>query len=95
MKSTTGTQDTQFPIPDQQYNAPSRTDLDAQLDDYKVTNQDGSVYYHIPAQALTKLIADLLGVSRPTLNKWIEDPEQFTVGAVIKSAELRSQKEEL
>jgi hypothetical protein len=40
-------------------------------------------------------IADLLGISRPTLNKWLNDPGMFTVDAIQKLATLKqSQKEE-
>lgn len=39
--------------------------------------------------------ADVLGVSRPTLDKWLKNPEQFTIGAVIKLAELKAQQEEI
>jgi len=40
-------------------------------------------------------IADLLGISRPTLNKWLNDPGMFTVDAIQKLVTLKqSQKEE-
>lgn len=38
-------------------------------------------------------VADVLGISRPTLDKWIANPEQFTIGAVKKLAELKAQQE--
>lgn len=40
-------------------------------------------------------VADILGISRPTLDKWLKNPEQFTVGAVKKLAELKAQQEEV
>lgn len=40
-------------------------------------------------------IAGQLGISRPTLNKWIDDPEQFTIGAIRKLATLQAEKEKL
>lgn len=42
-------------------------------------------------QFTRKWVADALGISRPTLNKWIENPEMFTVGAIRKLAQLEAQ----
>lgn len=38
-------------------------------------------------------IADYLGVSRPTLNKWLKNPEEFTLGAVLKLSSLNTKQE--
>lgn len=36
-------------------------------------------------------IAKRIGVSRPTLTKWLEKPEMFTVGAIKKLQEMQDE----
>ena len=43
-------------------------------------------------QRTKQWLADVLGISRPTLYKWLENPEMFTIGAVKKLVELRGEK---
>lgn len=38
-------------------------------------------------------IADYLGISRPTLSKWLDNPEKFTIGAIEKLAALTATKD--
>ena len=53
-------------------------------------------YYAKKKPQFTKQwIADVLNISRPTLDKWIADPERFTVGAIKILAELQKEKEKL
>lgn len=39
-------------------------------------------------------MADYLGISRPTLSKWLNDPEQFTLGAIMKLQGLSTKQGE-
>lgn len=38
-------------------------------------------------------ISKKLGISRPTLTKWLDDPEQFTLGAIKRLQELEATNE--